>query len=70
MINSKFLAFSLIELMVVIAIVGILAVVGSAAYKDYAVSVRMSTVSGNVKFLMNQAKLFIMQKDIFQAPTS
>jgi prepilin-type N-terminal cleavage/methylation domain-containing protein len=62
-------AFSLIELMVVIAIVGILAALAMPAYKAYRTRVQVATVIDSTYVILQKQKEFFSKRGAFGAST-
>ena len=56
--------FSLIELLVVVAIIGILAAVGVVAYNGYTYSAKVSTAKSNFKLVSNAIRSELLKCDL------
>ena len=61
--------FSLIELLVVVAIIGILAAVGVVAYNGYTYSAKVSTAKANFKLVSNCIDYVFDDNETYEADT-
>ncbi len=57
------IAFTLVELMVVVVIVGVLATVTTVSVRDYLVSAKQNVARSEIATITNGLELFFMEKD-------
>ncbi|MGC9461867.1 pilin [Vibrio genomosp. F10] len=61
-INKKQKGFTLIELMIVVAIIGVLSAIAVPAYKDYVTKSQASSALATIKSLVTSAELIIQEE--------
>ncbi|MFA0045491.1 prepilin-type N-terminal cleavage/methylation domain-containing protein [Vibrio sp. 10N.261.51.F11] len=66
--NQK--GFTLIELMIVVAIIGVLSAIAVPAYKDYVTKSQASSALATLKSLVTPAELLIQQDGVISGGTS
>lgn len=67
--NRKLKGFTLIELMIVVAIIGVLSAIAIPAYKDYVKKSEAASALATVKALITPAELFYQENGTASAAT-
>ncbi|BCK03975.1 Type IV pilin PilA [Vibrio cholerae] len=67
--NKQQQGFTLIELMIVVAIIGVLAAIAVPAYKDYVKKTEFASALGTMKSLVTPAELYYQEKGSLSAAT-